>query len=47
MLELVRQDYSESALNGYQFNDMTDFDTAVDPGIIVELLNEFNSDFYE
>lgn len=47
MLELVRQDYSMSALTGYQFNDMTDYDTTADPGHIVELLNEFNIDCYE
>jgi len=45
MLELVRQNYSENA--GYIYNDMTDFDIQCNPGVIYELLNEFNADLYE
>jgi len=36
MLELVRQNASEAALQNYHFNDFTDFDTQCDPGYIHE-----------
>ena len=46
MLELVRQTTAKT-LDLFKFNDMTDHDIDISPGNIVELLNEFNSDYFE
>jgi hypothetical protein len=46
MLELVRQTTAQT-LDLFKFNDMTDHDIDISPGNIVELLNEFNSDYFE
>jgi len=46
MLELVRQTTAPT-LDLFKFNDMTDHDIDISPGNIVELLNEFNSDYFE
>ena len=43
MLQLVRQ---QSNLDIYKFNDMTDHDIDVSPGLIFEELNNFNSDYF-
>ena len=34
-------------VNTYQFNDMTDFDIDVVPGVVWDELNNFNSDMYD
>lgn len=44
MLQLVRQ---QSNLDIYKFNDMTDHDIDVSPGLIFEELNNFNSDYFD
>lgn len=46
MLELVRQ-MPSVGVNTYQFNDMTDFDIDVVPGVVWDELNNFNSDMYD
>lgn len=46
MKELVRQT-SEANLKLYKFNDMNDHDIDVDPSVIWEELNVFNTDFYD
>ena len=44
MLDLVKQ---TSVININRFNDMNDYDITVDPGVIWDDLNTFNSDFFE
>jgi hypothetical protein len=44
MLDLVRD---TSVLNIKKFNDMNDFDISVDPGVIWDDLNTFNTDHFE
>lgn len=44
MLDLVKL---TSVLNIKRFNDLNDFDITVDPGVIWDDLNTFNSDFFE
>jgi len=44
MLDLVKQ---TSVINIRRFNDMNDFDITVDPGVIWDDLNTFNTDFFE
>jgi len=46
MLELVRQT-TASNLDLFKFNDMTDHDIDISPGNVVELLNEFNCEYFE
>ena len=46
MLEFVRQT-SASQLNLYKFNDMTDHDIDVAPGVLWEDLQVFNTDFFD
>jgi hypothetical protein len=46
MLELVRET-SESNIEIYKFNDMTDHDITVTPSAILEELNIFNQDYFE
>jgi len=46
MLEFVRK-VSDSALNIYKFNDMTDHDIDVAPSIIWEELRAFNEDHFD
>jgi len=46
MLELVRQT-TVSNLDLFKFNDMTDHDIDISPGNVVELLNEFNCEYFE
>jgi hypothetical protein len=46
MKELIRQT-SETNLQLYKFNDMNDHDIDVDPSVIWEELNVFNTDFYD
>ena len=46
MLELVRQATAKH-LDLFKFNDMTDHDIDISPGNIVELLNEFNCEYFE
>jgi hypothetical protein len=45
MLQLVRQNTEN--LEVYKFNDMTDHDIDVSPGLIFEELNNFNSDYFD
>ena len=45
MLELVRQ--TTENLEVFKFNDMTDHDIDVTPGVIFEELNNFNSDYFD
>lgn len=45
VLELVRET-SLANLNNYKFNDMSDFDVEVDPTVIWDELNSFNSDTF-
>jgi len=44
MLDLVKQ---TSVLNIKKFNDMNDFDINVQPGVIWDDLNTFNTDMFE
>ena len=44
-LELVRE--MPSVLDAYRFNDQTDFDIDVAPGVVWDELNTFNEDCYE
>lgn len=46
MLELVRQ-MPSVGLDTYKFNDQTDFDIDVVPGVVWDELNTFNTDYYE
>jgi len=46
MLELVRRTTAKN-LDLFKFNDMTDHDIDISPGSIIELLNEFNCDYFE
>lgn len=46
MLELVRQTTAKN-LDLFKFNDMTDHDIDISPGNIIELLNEFNCEYFE
>lgn len=45
MLQLVRQ--TTENLEVFKFNDMTDHDIDVTPGLIFEELNNFNSDYFD
>lgn len=44
MLDLVKQ---TSVINIKRFNDMNDFDILVDPGVIWDDINTFNTDHFE
>lgn len=44
MLDLVRQ---ASVINIKRFNDMNDFDITVEPGVIWDDLNKFNTDYFD
>ena len=44
-LDLIRE-MPIGGLNAHQFNDMTDFDIDVIPGILLDNLNEFNESVY-
>jgi hypothetical protein len=46
MLEFVKQ-VSNSALNVYKFNDMTDHDIDVAPSVVWDELRAFNEDYFE
>lgn len=43
-LELVRQTTLKDL---YKFNDMTDHDIDISPGSIVDMLNEFNCEYFD
>ena len=45
MLQIVRQ--ATHHLELFKFNDMTDHDIDVSPGLIFEELNNFNSDYFD
>lgn len=45
-LQLVREPVSQSNLHNYIFNDKTDFMTQCEPGYILELISEFNTNNY-
>lgn len=42
MLDLVQE---KSVIRTKKFNDLTDFDIMVDPGVIWDDLNTFNEDY--
>ena len=44
MLDLVKQ---SSFIVDKRFNDMTDFDISVEPGVIWDDLNNFNTDYFD
>lgn len=44
MLDLVKE---TSVINIKRFNDLNDYDITVDPGVIWDDLNTFNSDFFD
>jgi serine/threonine protein kinase len=44
MLDLVKQ---TSVINNKRFNDMSDFDISVEPGVIWDDLNTFNTDHFD
>ena len=44
MLDLVKQ---TSVIGLRRFNDMTDFDIKVNPGVIWDELNTFNTDMFD
>lgn len=46
MLQLVRE-LPSVGLDAYRFNDQTDFDIDVAPGVVWDELNTFNDDCYE
>jgi len=46
MLEFVRE-ASDSQVNVYKFNDMTDHDISVAPAVIWDELRAFNEDYFD